>query len=120
MTVQSYFGLDNNENVWRLVQRSGGKTVFLQQFNNTVNGLNELARFIKSRCNKPRIYIKSTGCVALGLLKYLCGIPGIEVVFISEAGFNQYQTCFSKNIGRDSKAISCEAEILADCAERMI
>jgi len=120
MTVQSYFGLDNNENVWRLVQRSGGKTVFLQQFKNTVNGLDELAGFIKSRCEKPRIYIKSTGCAALGLLQYLCGIPGVEVVFISQAGFNQYQACFSKSIGGNSKAASFEAEILADCAERMI
>jgi hypothetical protein len=120
MTLQTYFGLDNDENSWLLVQRSEGTTVFLRRFKNTVDGLDELSKFIKSRCEKPRIYIKSTGCAALGPLKYLCGIPGIEVVFISQAGFKQYQTCLSKSIMRNSKATSCEAEILADCAERMI
>jgi hypothetical protein len=49
-------------------------------------------------------------------LKYLCGIPGIEVMFVSQAGFKQYKT----SIMRNSKATFCEAEILADCAERMI
>jgi len=120
MTLQTYFGLDNDENSWLLVQRSEGITVFLRRFKNTMDGLDELSKFIKSRCEKPRIYIKSTGCVALGLLKYLCGIPGIEVVFISPAGFKQYQSCLPKNIIRNSKATSFEAEILADCAERMI
>ncbi|MDI1278881.1 transposase [Methylobacter sp.] len=120
MTIQTYFGLDNDENSWLLVQRSEGTTVFLRRFKNTVDGLDELSKAIKSRCEKPRIYIRSTGCTALDLLKYLCGIPGIEVVFISQAGFKQYQTCLPKSIIRNSKATSCEAEILADCAERMI
>jgi hypothetical protein len=119
MTLQTYFGLDNDENEWLLVQRSEGKTVFLRQFKNTVDGLNELSRFIKSRCQKPRIYIKSTGFAALSLLKYLCGIPDVEVMFVSQAGFNQYQSCLPKSIVKNPKATSCEAEILAVCAERM-
>jgi hypothetical protein len=120
MTLQTYFGIDNDENAWLLVQRSEGKTVFLRRFNNTLAGLNELAKFIKSRCEKPRIYIKSTGCAALSLLKYLCGIPDIEVMLVSQAGFKQYQTCLPKSIMGDSKATFCEAEMLANCAERMI
>ena len=120
MTLQTYFGLDNDENEWLLVQRSEGKTVFLRRFNNTLSGLNELSKFIKSRCEKPRIYIKATGCAALNLLKYLCGIPDVEVMFVSQAGFKQYQTCLPKSIMGDSKAAFCEAEILANCAERMI
>ena len=118
MTHQTYFGLDNDENAWLLVQRSEGKTVFLRRFNNTLDGLRELSKFIKSRCEKPRVYIKSTGCAALSLLKYLCGIPDIEVMFVSQAGFKQYQTCLPKSTVRNSKATFCEAEILADCAER--
>ncbi len=120
MTLQTYFGLDNEENAWLLVQRSEGKTVFLQRFNNTIDGLNELSIFIKSQCNKPRICIKSTGCTALILLKYLCGIPNIEVMFVSTAGFKQYQTCLPKSIVKNSTATpSYEAEMLAACAERM-
>lgn len=120
MGIQTYFGLDNDENAWLLVQRSEGKTVFFRRFKNTVDELNELSKFIKNRCEKPRVYIKSTGCAALGLLKYLSGIPGIEVVFMSPAGFKQYQTCLPKNLMRSSTATFCEAEVLADCAERMI
>ena len=120
MTLQTYFGLDNDENAWLLVQRSEGKTVFLQQFKNTMDGLNELSKFIKSRCEKPRIYIKSTGRATLNVLKYLYGIPDIEVMFVSQAGFKQYQTCLPKSIMKNSTATFCEAEILAECAERMI
>lgn len=116
MTFQTYFGLDNDKNSWLLVQRNAGQTVFLRRFKNTVDGLVELAEFIKHRCDKPRLYIKSTGCSALGLLTYLCGIPAIEVVFVSEAGFKQYRTCMH----RSTQAAFCEAEMLAYCAERMI
>ena len=119
MTLQTYFGIDNDENEWLLVQRSEGKTVFLQQFKNTIDGLNELSKFIKSRCEKPRIYIKSTGSAALSLLKYLCGIPDIEVMLVSQAGFKQYQTCLPKSTVRNSTATFGEAEMLAVCAERM-
>jgi hypothetical protein len=118
MTLQTYYGLDNDKNAWLLVQRREGKTVFLRRFKNTIDGLNELAKFIKSRCEKPRIYIKSTGSAALSLLKIFCGIPDIEVMFVSQAGFKQYQICLPKNTVRNSKATFCEAEILADCAER--
>lgn len=120
MTRQTYYGLDNDENAWVLVQRSEGKSVFLRRFKNTLEGLNELARFIKSRCEKPRIYIKSTGCAALRLLKMLCGIPDIEVMFVSQAGFKQYQTWLPKSIVQNSIAAFGEAELLANCAERMI
>ena len=120
MTLQTYFGLDNDENAWLLVQRSEGKTVFLRRFNNTLDGLRELSKFIKSRCEKPKIYIKSTGSSALSLLKYLCGIPDIEVMLVSQAGFKQYQTCLPKSIMGNSTATFCEAELLADCAARMI
>ena len=120
MTLQTYFGIDNDKNTWMLVQRSEGKTVFLRRFKNTIDGLNELAKFIKCQCEKPRICIKSTGRATLDLLKYLYGIPDIEVMFVSQAGFKQYQTCLPKSIVKNSKATFGEAEILANCAERMI
>ena len=118
MTLQTCFGLDNDENAWLLVQRSEGKTVFLRRFNNTLDGLRELSKFIKSRCEKPKIYIKSTGSAALSLLKHLCGIPDIEVMLVSQAGFKQYQTCLPKSIVSNSTATFSEAEMLANCAER--
>ena len=119
MTLQTYYGLDNDKNAWLLVQRSEGKTVFLRRFKNTIAGLNELSKFIKSRCEKPRIYIKSSGSAALSLLKYLCGIPDIEVMLVSQAGFKQYQSCLPKSIVNNSTATFGEAEMLAVCAERM-
>ena len=120
MRLQTYFGIDNDENEWLLVQRSEGKTVFLRRFKNTIDGLKELSKFIKSRCEKPRICIKATGCATQNLLKYLYGIPDIEVMFVSQAGFKQYQTCLPKSTMGNSKATFYEAEILANCAERMI
>ncbi len=120
MTLQTYFGLDNDGNSWLLVQRGEGETAFLWRFKNTTDGLNDLSKFIKGRCEKPRICIKSTGSAALGLLKYLCGIPDIEVVFVSEADFKQYQTCLPKSTVKNSKATFGKAEMLANCAERMI
>ena len=119
MTLQTYFGLNNDKNAWLLVQRSEGKTVFLERFNNTIEGLNELSRFIKIRSKKPRIYVKSTGCCALSLLKYLCGIPDIEVMFVSRGGFKQYQICLPKSNVKNAKSEFCEAEFLAECAEHM-
>ncbi len=119
MPLQTFFGLDNDENTWLLVQRSEGKTVFLRRFNNTLSGLNELSRVIKSRCDKPRVYINSTGHAALSLLKYLCGIPDIEVMFVSRAGFKHYQSFLPKSIVSNSTVTFNEAEMLAVCAERM-
>lgn len=120
LPIQTYFGLDSDETAWLLVQRSEGKTIFLRRFKNTLDGLNELSKFIKSRCERPRVYIKSTGRAALSLLEYLCGIPDIEVMFVSQAGFKQYQTCLPTNIARNTQENLREAEILALCAERMI
>jgi len=120
MTHQTYFGIDNDENAWLLVQRSEGRTIFLRRFKNSIDGLNELSKFIKSRCEKPRIYIKSTGSAALSLLKMLCGIPYAEVMFVSQAGFKQYQNCLQKSVAGNSTENFCEAELLADCAERKI
>jgi hypothetical protein len=120
MTLQTCFGLDNDKNTWLLVQRNEGKTVFLQSFKNTLEGLNELSKFIINQSDKPKICIKSTGGTAFVLLKILCGIPNIEVMFVSPAGFRQYQTCLPKNRVQNSVAISYEAEMLANCAEHMI
>lgn len=120
MIPRTYFGLENNENAWLLVQRSDGKTVFIRQFNNTQGGFNELSKAIKSCCEKPRVYIKSTGNAALSLLKTLCGIPDIEVMFVSQAGFKQYQTYLPSRTVKNSAVMFREAEVLADCAERMI
>lgn len=120
MTLQTCFGLDNNENVWLLVQRSAGKTILLQQFTNTLEGLNELSRFIKNHSDKPRICVKSTGVTEFILLKMLCGIPNSEVMFVSPAGFKQYQTHSTKSMVKNSSATAYEAEMLADCAEHMI
>jgi hypothetical protein len=32
MTLQTYFGLDNDKNAWLLGERSEGKTVFLRRY----------------------------------------------------------------------------------------
>lgn len=58
MTHQTCFGLDNDEKAWLLVQRSERKTVFLWRINNLLINPSELSKFIKSRCEKPRIYTK--------------------------------------------------------------
>jgi hypothetical protein len=119
MTLQTCFDLENNDNVWLLAQRSEGKSTFLRQFKNTIDGINELSKFIKSRYEKPVIYIKSTGYPVLTPLQYLCRIPNIEVRFVSQAGFKEYQTCLPKNISPNSQETFFKAEMLAYCAGQL-
>jgi len=88
MRLQTYFGIDNDENEWLLVQRSEGKTVFLRRFKNTIDGLKELSKFIKSRCEKPRICIKATGVLLKIFWNISMEFPTLRSCLFRRRGLN--------------------------------
>ena len=93
MATQSYFGITSDDgHSWTLVQRIHGKNDLIKQFRNTLEGLNDLAEYIRSHFTRPRIAIDSNQRQAFSLLKLLCGIPDAEVMFVSAIGYRQYQT----------------------------
>ena len=83
MTTQNYFGLDSEEgNSWTLIQYLEGKVILLQQFGDTVDGLNSLERFIRDGGGRPGICVKLSSDSTFRLLAYLNAIPDAEVIFV--------------------------------------
>ncbi|WP_145998732.1 hypothetical protein [Methyloterricola oryzae] len=118
MAQQAYFGIDSDDdNTWVLAQCLDGKTILVQRFRNTNDGLDSLKRFIRDKSGRPRLCIKLTNKSTLDFLKYLSAIPDIEVIFVNEVGFRQYQLSMTHHA---SSSKSFRAELLAHCAERMI
>jgi hypothetical protein len=124
MSNQNYFGLDrDDDDSWTLVQWVEGKTILVQQFEDSTDGLKSLNQFIRDRSGRPKVCLKSSKDSTLKLLACLCSIPDAEVVFVSEAGFQQYQAWFPKHRATPSSLASRNAfgaRLLAQCAERMI
>lgn len=118
MAQQAYFGIDSDDDdSWVLAQCLDGKTILVQRFRNTNGGLNSLKTFINGQSGRPRICIKLTNKSTSDFLKYLSIIPAIEVIFVNEVGFRQYQLSLTHHA---SSSKSFRAELLAHCAERMI
>jgi len=121
MALQTYFGLDReNGNSWVLVQCLEGNVVFLQRFRDTVDGLHSLEKFIRDRSGRPRICVKLSNDSAFKLVEHLGGIPNVEVILVSDAGFRHYQTGLPKAKPNPSSANTLHAEMLAHYATRMI
>ncbi len=121
MARQSYFGLDtDDDHLWTLAQCIDGKTIVLQRFRNTLDGLSAIERFIRDQSGRPRICIKLSNASTLNLVEYLSGIPGVEVILINEVGFQKYQLWSSTPKQTPSLENPFRAEILARCAERII
>jgi hypothetical protein len=83
MAHQSYLGIDGEDgNSWTLVQCLEGKTILLQRFNNTIDELDSLEKFIRDRSGRPRLCFKLTNDSTFKLLEYLSGIPDIQVISV--------------------------------------
>ena len=122
MLNRSYIGIDNtSNNEWVIVQRVEGKTRLSKQFRNTPAEIVTLVKFIRDRCSRPKICLKSTSHTAINLINYISGIPDVEVVIMSEAGLMAHQTWLpTVRSTPQVQRTGSQAELLARCAERII
>ena len=122
MPDQSFIGIDStDDNEWIVVLWTDGKIIFSRPFKNTPSELGALVNFITERCASPKICLKPANPAALKLIKYVGGIPDVEVVLMSDAGLRMHRSWLPRATAtRYSQNNSCQAYLLARCAERMI
>lgn len=121
MNDRCYVGIDNtDENEWLVALLGKDAIILSRPFKNTPAGLDELVRFITAHGIRPKICLKLTHPTALKLIKFIGGIPDVEVVLISSAGFKMHQAWLPKVMASSSNQNSaCQAHLLAYCAERV-
>ena len=122
MSERSYIGIDKTDkNEWIAVLGDHGKFVFSRPFKDTQTELEALVRFISESCERPKICLNTANPSAFTLLKYVGGIPGVEVVLMSNAGVRLHLDWLPKEATvpmlLNSSSRAC---LLACCAERMI
>lgn len=122
MPDRSYVGIDwNKNNEWIVASWCHGSIVFSQPFKNTPSGLAALVRFVSDQCLRPKICLNPTRPAALRLVKSVGGIPGAEVLLLSEAGLRMHQAWLPKLADAAcSQAGTAHAFLLARCAERIV
>jgi hypothetical protein len=122
MADRSYLGIDHNDhNEWIVVLVAEGRIGFLQKFKNTQADLVALVRFIGEHCSRPKICVNPTSRAVLKLLKFIGGIPDVEVVLMSAAGLKMHRAWLVPASEPPSdRGGTGEAVMLARCAARMI
>jgi len=124
MSERSYIGIDKTDkNEWIAVLGDHGKFVFSRPFKDTQMELEALVRFIIESCERPKICLNTANPSAFTLLKYVGGIPGVEVVLMSNAGLRLHLDWLPKEAASTAPLLlnnSSRACLLACCAERMI
>jgi hypothetical protein len=122
MPDRSYIGIDSNQNKeWIVAVWTGEKIVLSPPFKNTPVQLAALVRFITERCSRPKICLKPANPAVLKLIKFIGGIPDVEVVLMSEAGLQMHRAWLPNAAGNPTvPGHAGQAFLLACCAERMI
>ena len=122
MSDRSYLGIDHNDhNEWIVVLVREGEIGFLQKFKNTQADLVALVGFIGEHCSRPKICINPTSRAVLKLLKFIGGIPNVEVVLMSAAGLKMHRAWLTPaNETHSDHGDTGEAVMLARCAAHMI
>ena len=122
MSGRSYLGIDiNQHNEWTVALLAEGKIGLLRRYKNTSAELAALAGFVGEHCARPKICLRPTSRAALRLLKFIGDIPGVEVVLMSEAGFNMHRAWMTPPAeAAAERGDAGQAMMLARCAERMI
>jgi hypothetical protein len=124
MSERSYVGIDNiDNNEWVVVLWNQGKFNFSRPFKNTLVELEALVRFITERCERPKICLNPSNPNAVKLVGIVAGIPGVEVVLMSNAGLRLHLDWLPKDVNAVSPNFhhnSRRAYLLACCAERII
>jgi hypothetical protein len=117
----SYIGIDSTENnEWIVVMCVDGKISFSRPFKNIPIELDALTRFISERCFRPKICLRLSNFAVFELIKYLGSISDAEVMFMSDAGFKIHQYALPNSMAIPYHDNSCQAHLLARCAERLV
>ena len=122
MSERSYIGIDKTDkDEWIAVLGDHGKFVYSRPYKDTQTELAALVRFIIEHCERPKICLNTANPSAFKLLKYVGGIPGVEVVLLSNAGLRLHLDWLPKAatvpVLLNNSSRAC---LLAYCAERMI
>jgi len=124
MNERSYVGIDSTDkNEWIVVLWDHGNFNFSRPFKNTPSELEALVRFITERCERPKICLNPANPSAFKLIKFVGGIPGVEVVLMSNAGLRLHLDWLPKDTSGAEPIFqhhSRRAYLLACCAERVI
>ena len=124
MNERSYVGIDKTDNnEWIVVLWAHGKAVFSRPFKNTPAEFEALARFITERCYIPKICLNPANPAVFNLVKFIGGIPGVEVVLMSNAGLRLHLDWLPRDTATTEPFFqnsSRRAYLLACCAELMI
>lgn len=121
MNERSYVGIDKTDsNEWIAVFWDHGKFIFSRPYKDTQLEIQAMVRFVTEACVKPKICLNTANPSTFNLLKYVGGIPGVEVVLMSNAGLRLHLDWLHKDEANDIQDQSNRACLLACCAERMI
>ncbi len=124
MNERSYVGIDKTDkDEWIAVVCNHGKFIFSRPYKNTRMELEALVRYISESYARPKICLNTANPSAFTLLEYIDGIPGVEVVLMSNAGLRLHLNWLPKEAATTEPLLnnnSSRACLLACCAERMI
>jgi hypothetical protein len=122
MSERTYIGIENNNNnAWRVVLLTAQGIAISGTIENTSQDIVAFAKYISQHCIKPKICLKWHDAGVFELIAVLSDIPDVEVILMSEAGFNLHNNwiSYNKKEPEANKSITL-ANQLAHCAKRFI
>ena len=122
MDGRGFIGIErDSKSEWVVVKRVGAQLRQCKCFKDSPADIARLLQFIRENCERPKIGLRSTSRAALKLIRYISGIPDVEVVLISDAGLRTHRAWLPELMTHPFMQRSANhAETLARCAERMI
>jgi hypothetical protein len=126
MSERTYIGIENHDNhAWRVVLLTAQGSVVSGTFENTPQDIVAFSNYISENCIKPKICLKWHDTGVLQLMSFFSNIPDVEVILMSEAGFNMHNNWISHtkketDTGKSTSASLTLASQLAHCAKRFI
>jgi|GEM_PF-2121099 len=123
MNDRCYVGIDStDDNEWIVALLGKGTVILSRPFKNTPAGLGDMVRYITEQDIKPKICLKPKSPTEFELIKFIGGIPDVEVVLMSNAGLKMHQAWLPRVSATASLPIpnsASQAHLLAYCAERV-
>jgi len=122
MNGRGFIGIECDQNAgWVAVKRVGDHIRQCRRFKDSPADIARLMQFIRESCARPKIGLRATSDAALKLIRYISGIPDVEVVLISDAGLRTHRAWLPDLMAHPYMQRSANhAETLARCAARMI
>jgi hypothetical protein len=126
MSERTYIGIEkHNDHEWHVVLLTAQGSVVSGIFENTPQDVAAFSSYISEHCIKPKICLKWRDAGVFELISVISAIPDIEVILMSEAGFNLQNNWIGHNkkepdTSKPASASLTLANQLAHCAKRFI